>query len=164
MNSSAVADRILGGIQLNILVNGRSGYPFTVVDGDNGSRRANLVGDPFTNVPAGRFMNAAAFGGPTGACPGPNCAVNAAGTQIRFGTEPRNAFTGPGFVRTDFSFFKNTGLTERVKMQLGLEFFNLFNQATYTVPNNNFRDTGSFGRFDAALPGRVVQYRLKFLF
>jgi hypothetical protein len=163
-SSSAVADKIIGGLQLNIIVNGRSGYPFTVVDGDNGSRRANQVGDPFANVPAGRFFNAAAFGGPTGPCPGPNCVVNAAGTQIRFGTLPRNTFRGPGFVRTDFSIFKNTGLTENLKMQLGLEFFNLFNQATYTVPNNNFRDAGSFGRFDAALPGRVIQYRLKFLF
>jgi hypothetical protein len=164
LNSSAAADKILGGIQLNIIVNGRSGFPFTVVDGDNGSRRANQIGDPFSGVPAGRFMNPAAFGGPTGPCPGPNCVVNAAGTQIRFGTLPRNSFRGPGFVRTDFSIIKNTGLTESLKMQLGLEFFNVFNQATYTVPNNNFRDAGAFGRFDAALPGRVVQYRLKFLF
>ncbi len=164
LNSSAVADKVLGGIQLNIIVSGRSGYPFTVVDGDNGSRRANQIGDPFANVPANRFMNAAAFGGPTGACPGPNCVVNAAGTTIRFGTLPRNSFRGPGFVRTDFSVFKNTGLTERLKMQIGFEFFNVFNQLTYTVPNNNFRDGGGFGRFDAALPGRVVQYRLKLLF
>jgi hypothetical protein len=49
-------------------------------------------------------------------------------------------------------------------MQLGLEFFNLFNQASYTVPNNNFRDAGAFGRFDAAMPARVVQYRFKLLF
>ena len=159
-----VADKLVGGLQLNIIVSGRSGYPFTVVDGDNQSRRANLIGDPFSNVPAGRFLNVAAFGGPTGPCPGPNCVVNAAGQQIKFGTLPRNSFRGPGFVRTDFSIFKNTGLTERLKMQLGFEFFNVFNQATYTVPNNNFRDAGSFGRFDAALPGRVIQYRVKLLF
>ncbi|MBA2527518.1 MAG: TonB-dependent receptor [Pyrinomonadaceae bacterium] len=164
MNSSATADKILGGLQLNIIVNGRSGFPFTVVDGDNGNRRANVVGDPFSGAPAGRYLNRAAFGGPTGACPGPNCVVNAAGSQIRFGTQPRNLFKGPGFIRTDFSVFKNTGLLENLKMQIGIEFFNLFNQATYTVPNNNFRDGGGFGRFDAALPGRVVQYRLKFLF
>ncbi len=164
MNSSATADKILGGLQFNIIVNGRSGFPFTVVDGDNGGRRANIVGDPLTGAPADRYLNRAAFAGPTGPCPGPNCAVNAAGSQIRFGTQPRNSFRGPGFIRTDFSVFKNTGLLENLKMQIGIEFFNLFNQATYTVPNNNFRDGGAFGRFDAALPGRVVQYRLKFLF
>jgi hypothetical protein len=165
MNSSAVANKLVGGIQMNIIVQGRSGYPFSVVDGDNQSVRANVTGDPFsgTNGTEGRFLNRAAFSGPTGPCPGPNCVVNAAGRQILFGIQPRNEFRGPGFIRTDFSIFKNTALTESLKMQLGLEFFNLFNQASYTVPNNNFR-SGDFGRFDAALPARVIQYRLKFLF
>lgn len=164
MSSSAVADKILGGIQLNFIVSGRSGYPFSVVDGDNQSVRANIIGDPFANTSSTSYLNRAAFAGPTGACPGPNCVVNAGGRQIRFGIQERNAFRGPGFIRTDFSLFKNTGLTENVKMQIGIEFFNVFNQASYTVPNNNFRDAGGFGRFDAALPARVVQYRLKFLF
>jgi Carboxypeptidase regulatory-like domain len=163
MNSSAVADKVLGGIQLNIIVNGRSGYPFSVVDGDNQSVRANVTGDPFATT-NGRYLNRDAFSGPTGACPGPNCVVNDAGRQIRFGIQERNQFRGPGFIRTDFSLFKNTGLTENIKMQIGIEFFNLFNQASYTVPNNNFRDAGGFGRFDAALPGRVIQYRWKLLF
>lgn len=166
LNSSAVADKVVGGFQLNVIVTGRSGYPFSVVDGDNQSVRANVIGDPFagTNGTAGHFLNRAAFAGPTGACPGPNCVVNAAGRQIRFGIQPRNMFRGPGFVRTDLSLFKNTGLTERIKMQIGIELFNAFNQASYTVPNNNFRDAGSFGRFDAAMPARVIQYRFKLLF
>lgn len=165
MSSGAIADKLVGGIQMNIIVSGRSGYPFSVVDGDNQSVRANVIGDPFsgTNGTEGRYLNRAAFGGPTGACPGPNCVVNAAGRQIRFGIQPRNEFRGPGFIRTDFSIFKNTALTERLKMQLGIEFFNVFNQASYTVPNNNFR-SGDFGRFDAAMPARVIQYRMKFLF
>ncbi|MEP6636326.1 MAG: TonB-dependent receptor, partial [Acidobacteriota bacterium] len=147
MNSSAVADKVLGGIQLNFIVSARSGYPFSVVDGDNQSVRANVTGDPFagTNGTAGKYLNRAAFGGPTGPCPGPNCVVNPGGRQIRFGIQPRNQFRGPGFIRTDFSVFKNTGLTERFKTQIGIEFFNVFNQASYTVPNNNFRN-GDFGR------------------
>ena len=165
-NSSAVADKLLGGIQLNIIVTGRSGLPFSVVDNDNQGVRANLIGDPFagTTGTAGRYLNLAAFSAPSGPCPGPNCVVNAAGRQIRFGSQARNAFRGPGYVRTDFSFFKNTALTETLKMQLGLEFFNVFNQASYTIPNNNIRDAAGFGRFDSALPARVIQYRLKFLF
>lgn len=157
-SSNATADKIIGGIQLNFIVTGRSGYPFTVVDGNNGSRRATQIGDPFQNVPAGRFLNPAAFSG------GENVVVNDAGTVIAFGSLGRNTFRGPSFFRTDMSLFKNTGITERIKTQIGIEFFNLFNQATFTVPNNNFRDVGSFGRFDAALPGRVIQYRAKILF
>jgi hypothetical protein len=157
-NSNATADKIVGGLQLNFIVSGRSGYPFTVVDADNGSRRATLIGDPFQNVPAGRFLNPAAFTG------GDNEVTNDAGSVIRFGSLGRNTFRGPGYFRTDMSLFKNTGITERIKTQIGIEFFNLFNQATFTVPNNNFRDVGGFGRFDAALPGRVIQYRAKILF
>jgi hypothetical protein len=141
-------------------VSGRSGYPFDVVDNNCNGTRATLIGDPFanTNGTGGRFLNAAAFTGCN------NSVTNAAGNTIRFGSLPRNNFRGPGFIRTDFSVFKNTGLTERLRMQIGLEFFNLFNQASYTVPNNNFRDTGGFGRFDAALPARIMQYRFKLIF
>ena len=156
--SNATADKIVGGLQLNFIVTGRSGYPFTVVDGNNGNRRATQIGDPFQNVPAGRFMNPDAFIG------GDNVVVNDAGSVIAFGSLGRNTFTSPSFFRTDMSLFKNTGITERIKTQIGIEFFNLFNQATFTVPNNNFRDVGAFGRFDAALPGRVIQYRAKILF
>jgi hypothetical protein len=62
------------------------------------------------------------------------------------------------------SIFKNTSITERLNFQLGIEFFNLFNRANYTVPENNFNN-GDFGsiRFNAQ-PGRVVQYRAKFIF
>ncbi|HMF55239.1 MAG TPA: hypothetical protein VK619_02655, partial [Pyrinomonadaceae bacterium] len=165
-DAHGIANKLISGFQLNFIVNGRSGYPFTVVSNNNSGRRASLTGTvgPFDSVPAGRFLNPAAFRDPAGACPGPECVVNAAGTQIRFGSLGRNTFTGPGFVRTDMSIFKNTAITENVRMQIGLELFNLFNQANFTVPNNNIDDPGSFGRFDAALPARVIQYRVKFLF
>jgi hypothetical protein len=64
------------------------------------------------------------------------------------------------------SFFKNARVpfTENKKFQIGLEFFNVFNHTNFTVPNNNSNDPASFGRFDSAFPGRVIQYRAKFLF
>ena len=158
LDSGGISDKIFGGYQLNFIVMGRTGYPFTVVDGDNQSRRATLIGDPFAGTTEGRFLNAAAFIG------GDNVSTNAAGAQIFFGSLARNTFTSPDFIRTDFSVFKTTTVTETIRFQLGFEFFNVFNQATFTVPNNNFRDAGSFGRFDAALPARVIQYRLKVLF
>jgi hypothetical protein len=158
-SSNATADKIVGGFQLGFIVLARSGYPFTVVDGNNNSTRASLAGDPFanTNGTNSRFLNPAAFTG------GDNSVTNAAGTVIRFGSLGRNTFKGPKIVRTDMSVVKNTGITERIKLQLGFDFNNLFNSAIYTVPNNNFRD-GAFGRFDAAFPGRVVQFKGKLLF
>lgn len=150
-------NRLVSGFQLNVVVTGRTGFPFTVVDGNNNGLRASLIGDPFANVPADRFLNPAAFTG------GDVTVTNAAGNSLRFGTLGRNTFTSPGFVRTDLSLFKNTRVTEGTSFQFGIEAFNAFNQVTPTVPNNNFRD-GNFGRFDSFLQARVVQYRLKYLF
>jgi hypothetical protein len=69
------------------------------------------------------------------------------------------------------SLFKNTSITERWKLQIGFEFFNAWNHTNFTIPNNNMTDVGNdngrptgFGVFDSAFPGRVIQYRAKFIF
>jgi hypothetical protein len=155
--SKGIADKVFGGFQLGFIVLARSGYPFTVVDGDNGNRRATLIGDPFATS-NGRFLNAAAFTG------GNLSVTNAAGSTIRFGSLGRNTFRGPNITRWDMSVVKNTSLAEHFKLQIGFDFQNVFNSAIYTVPNNNFRDAGGFGRFDSAFPGRVVQYKAKLIF
>ncbi len=151
------ADRILGGIQLGVIVLARSGYPFSVVDGNNGSTRASLIGDPFTNT-RDRYLNAAAFTG------GNLSVTNAAGSVIRFGSLGRNSFRGPKIIRWDMALVKKTTITERVTFEIGIDAQNVFNSSIFTVPNNNFRDAGGFGRFDAAFPGRVIQYKAKIIF
>ncbi len=162
LNNGGVVDKIFGGFQMNFIVTARSGFPFTVVC-NNSIVRPTLVGDPFANVPDDRFFNSAAF----------NCSesqaglasvTNAAGNVIRYGSLGRNTFTGPSIYNTDMSIFKNTTITENIRLQLGVEFFNLFNSIKFTVPNNNAGDSGSFGRFDGAFPGRVIQYRAKIIF
>ena len=44
--------------------------------------------------------------------------TNAAGKTVRFGDLGRNTFKGPSIYKTDISFFKNTSLTERWKLQI----------------------------------------------
>jgi hypothetical protein len=165
LNQGGYVNKIFGGFQLNLITSARSGFPFTVnANGDVGNSgggatvRATQVGDPFANVPSGRFFNVAAFSTAS------SCVVNAAGRSICSGSLGRNTFRGPSIYNTDASLFKNTKLGERFNMQIGLEAFNLFNRANYTVPNNNVSDPGAFGRFDAAYPGRIMQYRFKLLF
>lgn len=159
LNSGGASDRVFGGWQLNVIQSIRSGFPFSVVCQCD-LIRPSQVGDPFSNVPSGLFMNRAAFSTTTGITE----VVNAAGQTIRFGNLPRNSFRGPSIWNTDMSIFKNTRITERVKVQIGFEFFNLWNHTNLTVPNNNMNDPGAFGRFDGAYPGRIVQYRAKVLF
>ena len=142
-----------------MLFRSRSGFPFSVLCNCS-LGRPSVVGDPFANVPAGRYMNVAAFSTTTGITTLP---ANAAGTVISYGNERRNAYRGPAIWNTDVSLFKNTSLTEKLRMQVGIEFFNFWNHTKLTVPNNNMND-GAFGRFDGAYPGRVVQYRAKIIF
>jgi hypothetical protein len=159
LTGGGTSDKIFGGWQVNVIQSARSGFPFTVVC-NCGLVRPSLVGDPFANVPAGRFMNANAFSQTQGIITLP---ANPAGNVIQFGNLGRNTFTGPAIWNTDLSFFKTTPITESVRAQLGIEFFNAWNHAKRTVPINNIND-GGFGRFDGYYPGRVVQYRFKILF
>lgn len=159
LNSGGAADKLFSGWQLNIIQTARSGFPFSVVCNCQ-VVRPTLIGDPFANVPAGRFMNAAAFSTTVGL----TSVTNAAGNTISYGSLGRNTFRGPAIWNTDLSIFKNTQITEGWRAQIGLEFFNFWNHTKLTVSNNNMNDPGSFGRFDGAYPGRVIQYRFKIIF
>src|SRR2546423_109953 len=158
-NSGGAVDKLFGGWQFNFIQSARSGFPFSVVC-QCGLIRPSLVGDPFAGVARDRFLNPAAFSTSVGI----TSVTNAAGQTISFGNLGRNPFRGPAIWNTDLSFFKNTMVTEGLKFQLGIELFNAWNHTNLTVPNNNTGDPGAFGRFDGAYPGRVVQYRAKFIF
>ena len=118
----------------------RTGMPFTVSDfgNFNGSgefiERPDLVGDPFasTSTP-NAFLNLSAFQAP---CPTaeldvPNLACT--GTP-HFGSSGRNKFYGPRFRNLDVAFTKENKLTERVNMQLRVDFFNVFNHPNFANP------------------------------
>jgi hypothetical protein len=47
------------------------------------------------------------------------------------GTCGRNAFRGPGFRQWDFNVIKNTKITERMRLQLRFEVFNLLNHPNF---------------------------------
>jgi hypothetical protein len=62
-----------------------------------------------------------------------------------FGNLGRNVVIGPGFSNTDFSIMKNTGLTEKIRVQFRIEVFDLFNHANFGQPGNVVGTPG-FGR------------------
>jgi Carboxypeptidase regulatory-like domain/TonB dependent receptor len=65
------------------------------------------------------------FNGTSGSC--------TPGTR-HFGTLGRNALVGPPFRQLDFSISKNTNITERLKLELRFEFYNLFNHPNFANP------------------------------
>lgn len=153
-----MTDKFIGGWQWNVMLNGAAGQHFTVI---SSGRPANLVGPAYVNG----VLNKAGFtDGSNPANAGTICYTNLANKQFCYGDSGRNHFTGPGYFRTDMSVFKNLTVTERVKMQIGLEGFNIWNQANALVPNNDIGG-GNFGFFQNTwLPGRIIQYRGRIIF
>jgi hypothetical protein len=143
------APRLTKGWEISSFWSYNSGFPFTVFSGEggassgshtgNGLDRANLIGNPYQSLAKYQWINFSAF------------APNADGT---FGTTKRNQFYGPRFKTIDFSVIKNTPITERVKTQLRIEIFNVFNILNLAQPNNNLGSgpTG-FGFIGSTLHG-----------
>ncbi len=52
-----------------------------------------------------------------------------------FGNMGRNSLRAPSFKELNFSVFKRTALTERVNLQFGADFFNIFNHPNFSNPN-----------------------------
>jgi hypothetical protein len=134
--------RIGSGWQVNGILTLRSGAPFHVslFDDYNGTGeffpRPDLVGDPYagTHTPD-NFLNLSAFKvpctlDPTGDGSAASCLP---GTQ-HFGSLGRNSLIGPGYRNFDLSIFKTTPFSERVKLQLRAEIFNLFNHPNFSSP------------------------------
>jgi hypothetical protein len=170
-DATGPAQWILGGWQFNTNTTIQSGLPFNVsyrdagADRDTGPNRPDLVGDPdgpktrdqwFNTTPIG--SSGSAFGRP------------ARGT---FGNLPRNHLRGPGYWRSDASFFKHIPLGEGRDIELRLEVVNLFNHVNLGNPNGEIGVPGNLnpdaGRINStaygnADPQRNFQFAAKIRF
>ncbi len=138
------------GWQLNSLITLHGGTPLNILAGTNRSGtgenrdRVDVIGDPFAgfspaiaNSLAIQYINKAAFANP------------ALGT---FGNIGRNALYGPGFGAVDFSVFKTTPITEKLRAEFRVEIFNLTNRTNYANPGTTF-SSGSFGQITSTRNG-----------
>jgi hypothetical protein len=134
--------RLGAGWQLNTVVTLRSGNPFhlTLFDDYNNTGeffpRPDIVGDPYAGTHApDRFINLSAFAVPCTLDPtGDGSAASCIPGTWHFGSLGRNALRGPGYRNVDFSIFKDTPITEGVKIQLRAEIFNIFNHPNFSNP------------------------------
>jgi hypothetical protein len=72
-----------------------------------------------------------------------------------FGSEGRNSLHGPTFKEFNFSVFKDTPITERLKMTLRAEFFNILNHPNFCNPfmPNFIADIGAPNAGNGYAPG-----------
>ena len=98
--------------------------------------RPDVAGNPFAGTHApDDFVNLSAFHVPCTLNPAGDGFADACiqGTQHP-GNMGRNSLIGPHFRQFDFSVFKDTQITERLKVQFRAEFYNLPNHPNFASP------------------------------
>jgi outer membrane receptor protein involved in Fe transport len=75
----------------------------------------------------------------------------------------RNILRGPGQANLDLALAKSTIVTERTKLELRAEFFNIFNHPEFQNPDTNISDS-TFGQVTDTFAPRIIQFGLRFTF
>lgn len=159
LGNNAVADLILGGWRLSGVHTFATGSPFTPTvanapllnDPDFSQTRADLVGDPSVpNPSAALWFNPAAYSEPQ--------------QPFRQGTAGRNSLRGPNLWNSDLSLSKNLLLSERFKLELRADAFNVFNHVNLGNPSSQIDSSGAGQITFIQVPMRQMQFGLHFSF
>jgi len=177
-NGTGFLGRVASGWSLTGSTIAQSGYPFTVYT------RA-----PFLPIigPGGAFIGYAAGSGDYNADGDnydyPNVTTYSANNSRQgylngmfspgqftppstFGTEGNErwgGFRNPPFFETDAALLKDTAITERVKLQLRFEFYNVFNHPNLQPVDANLADA-TFGRSTSQYLPRWIQFGANVIF
>jgi hypothetical protein len=190
-SGNAFARHVFGGWEIGAIATAASGQPLNIfvgsVPGLNGGisgtgyvdnqrpNRVEGVDCRSDDMSEGQIINPAAY-------------TIAGMTLGSIGNAKRGDCRGPGVFQIDTAFYKNIAASDRVKVQLRFEIFNLLNRAnfvgtggigvstvlnptsvTFDDPANptrvvSFTPSGSFGRAIATRDPRQMQFGLKILF
>ena len=153
-NSSGIVDKLVSGWQFAGIATFASGSYFSVTFNSMltgwRSGRANIVGDPWNSRQNQyQWFNPAAF-----AVPAP----------YTFGNSAPASLQGPGSISWDTAFFKHTGLTERLNLEIRVEAFNILNHANLGNPGTNISVPASVGVITLRNGSRVMQFGARLTF
>ena len=155
----------------------QSGHPFTVNTGAtfqpvrdangnitglsaaSGDYNADGVNNDYPNV-ASYSMGNGRHDYLTGVFPKSNFTQPTLGTE---GNERWGQFRNPGFAESDVSLSKDTNITERLRLQIRFEFFNVFNRVNLGGVSANL-SAATFGRSTSQLNPRWIDIGAKIIF
>ena len=157
-NVNHTVDSIIGGFQINAVVQAETGNPFSLVNPSYGgvfTQRLDSNGPIVRTHAIAGAANSQFFIG--------NFSAPTA-TELT-GNTGRNQFFGPGLAEGDVSLFKNVSITERFKAELRAEVFNVTNTPQFTNPDGNIQD-GNFLRVTGTRQAseRQMQMAVRFTF
>ena len=186
MKNNAAGKYIFGGWQLNGIVTLRTGFPFTVSQGNtlntstSQARPDRLANGAISNPTTERWFDPSAFRVVS-------CQDSRFADRCHYGSSGVSVLDGPGMKNVDFSILKNFRMRETVNVQFRAEMFNIANHPNFNIPNRNLRtgaaylpsapggtdpvqnigvkDTGAPGQITSLVqPMRIVQFGLRFIF
>lgn len=159
MSSSRAVNAVIGGWELNGILQLTSGAPYGVyLCGDIANvgrtdcyERPNLIGNPnVSNPTAAQWFNPSAFAVPA---------------QYTYGNLGVNTLSGDGYSDLDLSLMRNFQFGERFRLQFRFDAFNAFNTTTYANPVNQLNLPGQTGHvFGTRSTEREIQLALKLYF
>jgi hypothetical protein len=165
---NGVEDAVLGGWQVNVIEKATSGFPLFVVNGANDSgvnfqwngsslNRPDQICNPNSgHRTLNEWFNTSCF-----------ASVASLGLSGELGDASRTPVSGPRFVNTDFSAFKNFRIHEGYNVQFRAEMFNLLNHAQFYLGGgaSQMQDISSpstFGVVNGTVNNpRVIQFALR---
>jgi hypothetical protein len=168
--NAGMLGKALEGIAVSGIVSAQTGHPYSVFTQlDNGRTGVasfswpDVLGDP-NNNPGSRIQGA-------GVKTGVNLNAFSSAFLGHIGDSGRNQYYGPNYTDADMVLLKNVRFSERFRMQIRSEFFNLFNHPQFRQPGNVIENPGTFGlstqtltRPDGTTSARQIQLALKLNF
>ena len=149
-------NRFLSGWQLSPIVAVHSGTWFYALDGTDNCLcgvfldRPNVSGNPYVRSTTGalQWLDPSAFSlSPTGT----------------FGDSGRDSLEAPGYFDIDAAVSRYFNITERHRIELRFEFFNVLNHVNFSAPDNYVTDP-QFGQILSDASPRILQFALKYTF
>jgi len=161
---SRVVGAIVNGWQFSGKIFWRSGLPYTVGDGYNsalGGAGGAIFGTPLGQGWGGLSCGEAAAGAPGVAIPCIDSSKYLDSSIISNFTEwspaTRNQLFGPHYFDLDFNVYRNFSITERVKLGIGVQAFNVLNHPNFGQPDGTLGD-GSTGVIGGTLATTTSPY------
>jgi hypothetical protein len=130
-DGKTLTQKIFGGWTLSAIETLQTGFPFTAQLGYNPTNNGDSR-NPIRPSVNPAFQGPLIPGSPNGYF-NPNAFLPpASGT---YGNVGRDSLTGPGLATLDAALHKTAALTEKTRLELRAEVFNIFNRANFGTPN-----------------------------
>jgi hypothetical protein len=186
-DAGAFLNRLVGGWQFNSIVSVASGAPIGIFDprGSYSTTARSGRNTPFTNLTKDQIRNLTGiFFTPNGvyyidpSIIDPNTGRGSNGInspafngQVFFNVQPgqvgkleRFFLNGPMYFNIDASLFKNIAVTEKMRVQLRAEAFNLLNHTNFFIGQVQNINAATFGKIGQTFSPRIVQFAVRLEF